>query len=67
MNPFVDVELENLLTHPGKISKNVCNLLTSREGDWQVVSCFLRRDDDVFFGIKNAHPAGFDSVRSKVA
>ena len=32
MNPFVDDDLENLLTHPGKISKNVCNLLTSREG-----------------------------------
>ena len=32
MNPFVDANLEKLLTHLGKISKNVCNLLTSREG-----------------------------------
>ncbi len=32
MNPFVDADLEKLLTHLGKISKNVCNLLTSREG-----------------------------------
>ena len=32
MNPFFDVDLEKLLTLLGKISKNVCNLLTSQEG-----------------------------------
>ncbi len=60
MNPFVDADLEKLLTYLGIISKNVCNLLTSREGGWQVVSCFLECDDDIFFGIKKAHPAGFE-------
>ena len=33
MNPFVDDDLENLLTPPEKNPQNVCNLLTSREGD----------------------------------
>ena len=32
MNPFVDDDLENLLTPPGEKPQNVCNLLTPWEG-----------------------------------
>jgi len=31
MNPFVDDDLEKLLTRPVEIPKNVCNLLTSQD------------------------------------